>query len=214
MLFEGFGEGALRFYDELAAHNTRDWFHANRDWYERDVRAPLEHLLADLAGEFGEGKVFRPHRDTRFSRDKSPYKTNAAAVVGGPGDGAHSLYLQISADGLMVAGGAHMLAGDELARFRAAVDDDRSGPELGAIVDGLERAGAETGAHERLKSAPRGYPADHPRIDLLRWKGITGWFDHPPAPWLYTAEARDRVAEGWRALDPLNAWLDAHVRGS
>jgi uncharacterized protein (TIGR02453 family) len=215
MMFEGFGEGALRFYDELAATNTRDWFQANRRWYERDVRAPLEHLLADLAAEFGEGKVFRPNRDTRFSRDKSPYKTNAAAVVGGPnmgGEESHALYVQISADGLMVAGGAYMLDSDGLARYRAAVDDDRSGKELARIVDRLERAGAEIGAHDKLKTAPRGYPVDHPRIELLRWKGITAWFEHPPEPWLFTPKARDRVAEDWRAIGPLNAWLDTHVR--
>jgi uncharacterized protein (TIGR02453 family) len=212
-VFAGFGDGALRFYDELAAHNTRDWFQANRRWYEDDVRAPLEHLLADLAGEFGEGKVFRPNRDIRFSKDKSPYKTNAAAVVGGT-DGAHSLYLQLSAAGLMVAGGAYMLSGDELARFRAAIDDDRSGRDLAAIVDGLRQAGAEIGAHGELKTAPRGYPVNHPRIDLLRRKGVTAWFEHPPEPWLFTAEARDRVAEGWRAVGPLNGWLDTHVHSA
>ncbi len=210
--FAGFGPGATRFYEELAANNTREWFHANRRWYEDDVRAPLEHLLADLAGEFGEGKVFRPNRDTRFSKDKSPYKTAAAAVIERSGDGAHSLYLQLSAEGLMVAGGAYMLPSDLLARMRAAIDDDRAGPELERIVGDLRDRGATAGTHDELKTAPRGYPKDHPRIELLRWKGVIAWFDHPPGPWLSTAEARDRVVEGWRAIAPLNAWLDAHVR--
>ncbi|HEX6568721.1 MAG TPA: DUF2461 domain-containing protein [Acidimicrobiales bacterium] len=212
--FDGFGAGAVRFYEELAANNTRDWFRANRRRYDDDVRAPLEYLLADLAGEFGEGKVFRPNRDTRFSRDKSPYKTAAAAVIERSGDAAHSLYLQLSADGLMVAGGAYMLAGDPLARLRAAVADDRTGPELERIVADLRGRGAQAGAHDELKTAPRGYPKDHPRIDLLRWKGVIAWFDHPPGAWLSTAAARDRVVEGWRALAPMNAWLDAHVRGA
>jgi uncharacterized protein (TIGR02453 family) len=211
MRFEGFGAGATRFYEELAADNTRDWWLANRDRYERDIRAPLEHLLDDLAGEFGEGKVFRPNRDTRFSKDKSPYKTAAAAVVGASGDGSHSLYLQLSAEGLMVAGGAYMLGGDELARLRAAIDDQRTGPELVGIVERLREQGAQTGAHDAVKTAPRGYPVDHPRIDLLRNKGIIGWFDHAPGPWLATAAARDRVIAGWRAIAPLNSWLDVNV---
>jgi uncharacterized protein (TIGR02453 family) len=209
--FTGFGPGAVRFYEALAENNTRAWFVENRPWYEDDVRAPLEYLLDDLAAEFGEGRVFRPNRDVRFSRDKSPYKTNAAAVIEGP-NGSQGLYVQLSASGLMVGGGAYALGGEELARLREAIDDDRTGPELEGIVGDLRAAGAETGAHETLKTAPRGYPADHPRIELLRHKGIIGWWEHPPRRWLHTAAARDRVAEGWRALAPLNAWLDAHVR--
>jgi uncharacterized protein (TIGR02453 family) len=211
MRFEGFGAGACRFYEELAENNSRDWFQENRDRYETEVRAPLEYLLDDLAAEFGEAKVFRPNRDVRFSKDKSPYKTNAAAVISGDGD-ERSLYVQISADGLMVGGGAYWLGGEPLERLRSAIDDDRTGAQLERIVADLHATGAQTGAHDTLKTAPRGYPKDHPRIELLRHKGIIGWWEHPPRKWLSTRAARDRVADGWRALGPLNAWLDANVR--
>jgi len=210
MRFKGFGAGAVQFYEELADNNTRAWFAEHRPTYEAEVRAPLEYLLDDLAPEFGEGKVFRPNRDVRFSKDKSPYKTAAAAVIQ-TADHERSYYLQLSADGLMVGGGAYVLGGDELARLRSAIDDDRSGSQLERIVADLRAAGAEIGAHDTLKTAPRGYPVDHPRIDLLRNKGIIGWWQHPPRRWLHTAAARDRVAEGWRALAPLNAWLAANV---
>jgi uncharacterized protein (TIGR02453 family) len=210
-MFEGFGPGALRFFGELADNNTRDWWLANKPWYEADVRAPLEHLLQDLAAEFGEAKVFRPNRDTRFSADKSPYKTAAAATVGDAPGGAGSLYLQISAEGLMVAGGMYMPARDQLARLREAIADDRTGVRLEAIVTDLEKADARVDAHETLKTAPRGYSADHPRIGLLRRKGIIAFFEHPPAPWLHTPRACDEVAAGWRALEPLTTWLDKHV---
>lgn len=211
MRFEGFGDGACRFYEELAEDNSRAWFAANRGRYDAEIRAPLEYLLDDLTAEFGEGKVFRPNRDVRFSKDKSPYKTNAAAVIEGQG-GAYALYVQVSAEGLLIGGGAFHLTGDPLDRLRAAIDDDTAGPELERIVGDLHRAGAQTGAHEQLKSAPRGYPKDHPRIDLLRNKGIIGWWEHPPRRWLSTPAARDRISDGWRRLAPLNAWLDAHVR--
>jgi uncharacterized protein (TIGR02453 family) len=210
-MFEGFGTGALRFFEELAANNTQDWWHANKAWYEADVRAPLEHLLADLAAEFGEAKVFRPNRDTRFSADKSPYKTQAAASIGFDPSSVGLLYLQLSADGLMVAGGSYMPARDQLARLREAIADDRTGAELEGIAEELREAGGRVDAHERLKTAPRGYPADHRRIELLRLKGVIGVIDHPPAPWLHTTQARDEVAAGWRGCGPLNSWLDKNV---
>jgi uncharacterized protein (TIGR02453 family) len=211
VLFEGFGKGVVRFYEDLAANNTRDWWHANKVWYEQDVRAPLEHLLEDLRGEFGEAKVFRPNRDTRFSKDKSPYKTAAAAVIGRAHGGIGTLYLQVSADGVMVGGGTYTPDGEHLARLREAIADDETGPELEQIVAEIRQGGGEVGAHEELKTAPRGYPADHPRIELLRLKGIIGWYDHPAGRWLQSAAARDQVADGWRSLRPLNAWLATNV---
>jgi uncharacterized protein (TIGR02453 family) len=211
MRFRGFGDGATRFYEELAANNTREWWRANKHWYESDVREPLEHLLDDLRAEFGEAKVFRPNRDTRFSKDKSPYKTAAAAVVNDPVGGDHTLYVQLSAEGLMVGGGTYMPATDQLTRLREAIDADRTGSELEGIVADIRRRGGEVGAHDELKTAPRGYRSDHPRIELLRYKGLIGWFEHPARAWLRTTKARDTVAEGWRSLGPLNAWLAANV---
>jgi uncharacterized protein (TIGR02453 family) len=211
MAFDGFGQGATRFFEELAANNTRDWWHANKAWYEADVRAPLEHLLADLDDEFGEAKVFRPNRDTRFSADKSPYKTAAAAVIGNPDGGPSTLYVHLSADGLMLGGGCYHPAKDQLVRLREAIADDGAGTELEAIVAHLERSDGHVESHDQLKTAPRGYPADHPRIRFLRMKGMVGMFDHPPAPWLHTKEALDIVAADWRLLGPLNEWLDRNV---
>lgn len=209
MGFTGFGRGAPAFFTELAGNNAREWWLANKARYDADVRGPLELLLEDLAAEFGEAKVFRPNRDTRFSKDKSPYKTAAAAVVHRPAGG--STYLSLSAEGLHVGGGGYHLDRDQLARFRAAVDDDRTGPALAGIAADLRAQGADVTAHDILKTAPRGWSADHPRIELLRMGGIVGIWSHPPRAWLYTAKAKDKVAEQWRALDPLNAWLEQHV---
>jgi uncharacterized protein (TIGR02453 family) len=169
-------------------------------------------MLEDLREEFGEAKVFRPNRDTRFSRDKSPYKTAVAAVIGEAHGGVSSLYVQLSADGLMVAGGAYMLAPAPLAGLREAIADDRTGPELERIVADIRAGGGETGAHDEVKTAPRGYPVDHPRIELLRLKGIIGWWTYDPGPWLQKPVARDMVAEAWRSLRPLNTWLSTNVK--
>jgi uncharacterized protein (TIGR02453 family) len=165
----------------------------------------MEQLLAELADEFGAGRIFRPYRDVRFSADKTPYKTNCSATVG---DG----YVALSADELMVASGLYMPEPAELQRYRAAVDADKSGTELAEIVATLHAANYQITAHDVLKTAPRGYAKEHPRIELLRHKGITMTKAWPVGAWLGTRKAKDRVVEALRAAAPLNQWLARHVR--
>jgi uncharacterized protein (TIGR02453 family) len=200
----GFPEEALVFYEGLEADNTKAYWTDHKAVYERAVREPLDALLAELAPEFGTAKVFRPYRDVRFSKDKTPYKTAAAAVVEGDG----SLYLQLGADGLYVGGGYWHTETDQVQRLRAAVDDDRSGRALQAVLDGL--AGWEV-MGERLKRVPKPYAPDHPRADLLVHKTLAAGLRFEPAEWLHTADCGERVAAAWRQVQPLNAWLAQHV---
>jgi uncharacterized protein (TIGR02453 family) len=202
--FRGWPAEALEFFDGLEAENTKAYWQRNKATYEQIVRAPMEALLAELEPEFGEGRIFRPYRDVRFSADKSPYKTNIGAMV------SHG-YIQLNAEGLAAGSGMWEMAPDQLERYRAAVDDDRSGKKLERVVRDAREAKLDVMAHGELKSAPRGYPKDHPRIELLRYKGIVTWRSWPPAAWLGTAKAKDRVAEFLRASKPLNAWLGKHV---
>lgn len=209
MTFRGFPPEAIAFYEGLEADNSKAYWQANREVYETAVRGPMERLLASLDEEFGPFHVFRPHRDVRFSKDKSPYKLHTGAV--GEREGGAIYYVQLSAAGLMAASGYYQLASDQLERFRAAVADERSGPEVARIVADLEQAGYAIGAHSELKTAPRGYPKDHPRIGLLRRKGLVMSRSWPVAGWLHTAKACARVRDVWVAAGPLDDWLDAHV---
>jgi uncharacterized protein (TIGR02453 family) len=202
--FTGWPEAALVFYEGLEADNSKAYWLDHKDVYERDVKGPMEALLAELAAEFGEPRLFRPYRDTRFSRDKSPYKTAIAARIG---EG----YVQFSADGLLAGAGTYHMAPDQLQRYRAAVAADRTGRQLQAVVDRLRAARIEVTAMETLKSTPRGYPKDHPRIELLRYKGLVAMRSWPAAGWLATAGAKRRVVDLFQATAPLVAWLDAHV---
>jgi len=181
---------------------------AHKAVYDEDVRAPLELLLAELADEFGESKIFRPNRDVRFSNDKSPYKTNIAATLGGGG------YVSLSGAGLGVGTGMYWMAPDQLERFRAAIDDDRTGTQLEQLAAERRKAGVEVSAHDSLKTAPRGYPKDHPRIELLRLKGLITWREWPVAPWLSTRKAKTRVVEMLRGSRPILEWLDTNVGSS
>ncbi|MBX7449758.1 MULTISPECIES: DUF2461 domain-containing protein [Mycobacteriaceae] len=204
MAFRGWPIEAVEFYEGLEADNSKVYWQEHKAVYEQQVKAPMEELLAELADEFGEGKLFRPYRDVRFSADKTPYKTTCAATLG-------KGYVAFSADGLSVGSGLYMPEPAALARFRAAVDADDTGTELASIVADLHRAGYQTMAHEVLKTAPRGFPKDHPRIELLRHKGLAMMKSWPVGAWLGTRKAKDRVVTALRAAAPLNEWLARHV---
>jgi uncharacterized protein (TIGR02453 family) len=208
--FSGFPPDALAFYEGLAADNSKAYFDAHRQVYETSVREPLELLLFELAPEFGTGKVFRPHRDVRFSKDKSPYKLVASAVLSPDGAACTAHYVELSPKGLRLGGGMWEPDRGQLERLRRAIDDDATGGELAAIADGLASDGVALYGAE-LKTAPRGFAKDHPRIDLLRRKRLAAMVTHAPGPWLQTREALDRVVAGWRTVAPLQAWLERHV---
>ncbi|MEY2571757.1 MAG: hypothetical protein QOE63_2107, partial [Acidimicrobiaceae bacterium] len=163
-------------------------------------------LLAELE-KLGEGKVFRPNRDTRFAKDKSPYKTNAAATIPRPGG---SYYIHLDADMLYIGGGSYHFDRGQLARYRRAFDASKTVAALDRAIAKLEAAGLEP-AGRSLTGTPRGIPKDHPRIELLRRTGLVGGISHPWAKWVSAPAAKDRIVTSWKAIDPLLKWLDDHV---
>jgi uncharacterized protein (TIGR02453 family) len=166
MIFRGWTDAVLDFYEGLEVDNSRDYWQAHKRVYDEQVRAPMEALLAELCDEFGQAKIFRPHRDIRFSADKTLYKTHVAATFVNHG------YVQVSTGGLAVASGTYVFATDQLARYRRAVARDPSGEALTKTVDDARAAGLTITAASTLTTAPRGYPRDHPRIELLRMKWV------------------------------------------
>jgi uncharacterized protein (TIGR02453 family) len=162
-------------------------------------------LLAALEPEFGPGKIFRPYRDVRFSKDKTPYKNHLGAWLASGG------YLQLSADGLAAGSGMYQMEPDQLDRYRRAVAGDRTGRELTDLIAKIEKAGVGVHGHGSLKTAPRGYAKDHPRVHLLRHKGLTTWKQWEPAGWLGTAAAKNRIVDFLRLGIPLRDWLDVNV---
>jgi uncharacterized protein (TIGR02453 family) len=207
MAFSGWPDEALEFYEGLAADNSKIYWTRHKQTYDDCVLGPMSELVAELAPEFGEAKIFRPYRDVRFSKDKTPYKTHIGALVG-------SGYVQFSAQGLAAGDGMYHLAPDQLERYRQAVADDRAGPQLTKVIAEVEGQGIEVHGQDPLKTAPRGYPADHPRIDLLRCKGLIAWQQWPAAEWLGTAAAAGRITGFLRAARPLSTWLTEHVGSS
>jgi uncharacterized protein (TIGR02453 family) len=206
MAFRGWPVEAVEFYDGLLADNSKTYWTAHKATYDNDVLAPMKELVAEASAEFGEGKIFRPYRDVRFSADKTPYKTHMGALF------ERGAYVQLGGDGLAAGRGVWHLEGDELRRYRAAVDDDETGEQLVGIIADLASRGIEVLSREALKSAPRGFDTDHPRADLLRRKGLAAWQSWPVAAWLGTAKAKERVVGLWRAAEPLHTWLVQHTQ--
>jgi uncharacterized protein (TIGR02453 family) len=205
MAFRGWPVEALEFYEGLEADNSKTYWQANKAVYEQHVLAPMEALLAELETEFGRGKIFRPYRDVRFSKDKSPYKTAIGATLSGGG------YVHLSAEGLGTGSGMYHMAPDQVTRFRDRVAADSTGVPIGELVEAARARGIDVTAHDVLKTVPKGFPKDHPRADLLRLKGLVTWRQWPAGAWLGTAKAKTRIVEFLREVQPINDWLDANV---
>jgi uncharacterized protein (TIGR02453 family) len=203
--FSGWPVEAVEFFQGLQADNTKAYWSANKARYEASVRGPMAELLDELGGEFGPARIARPYRDMRFAAGRAPYKTEIYATFDRGG------YVNFSASGLRAALGYYVMSPAQLERYRRAVDDEAEGSALARVVDLLRAGGLEAGCGQALKGAPRGYPTDHPRIELLRCKGLICWQHWPAAPWLHTAEAKDRVAGFLRTAAPLHRWLDRNV---
>lgn len=201
--FTGVPDEALEFYEGLEADNSKTYWTEHKPIYEKSVREPIVALCEQLAPEFGDVHLFRPYRDVRFAKDKSPYKTRQGATVG-------SHYLHISAAGLFVATGYYRMASDQVVKFRSAIDQARTGNDLKKRIAAIRDKGYVVEG-DALKTQPRGYDADHPRIELLRFRNLVGWQELGAPDWLTTPEAVTHVATAWRDLTPLQKWLDRHV---
>ncbi|MDY7102496.1 MAG: TIGR02453 family protein [Actinomycetota bacterium] len=181
-MFHGFAPAAWAFLDALAADNTRGFFDAHRDEYRTLVAEPTAELVEDLGPALaervhpdlrGEPRVgrslFRINRDTRFSADKTPYKTHVDLLFwtgDGPPRTRPAVIMRLDASTVLLGAGRMGLDRAELDRHRAAVVDDVDGPALRRIVDELVTGGATLSEPTR-KRVPRGLPADHPNADLL-----------------------------------------------
>jgi uncharacterized protein (TIGR02453 family) len=206
--FQGFPSAALDFYDDLEMDNTKSFWEAHKAVYAEAVKAPMVALTEALAPEFGTAKIFRPYRDVRFAKDKTPYKTHQGAYVAvAPATG---WYVEVSAPGVRVGAGFYHAESADLARIRDGIADERTGTELAKLLRSLKRKGFELGG-ETLKTTPRGYDADHPRIDLLRHKSLTLGRNYGFEPVIHTAELLDLVRKDWRSLRSFVDWVTHRI---
>jgi uncharacterized protein (TIGR02453 family) len=204
--FRGFPPEALQFLRELEANNDREWFKANRARYDDHLIAHARALGDDLA-DLGALHLFRPWNDTRFHA-RPPIKEQLGLAIGYGAAGG--FYVELSLDGLLVAAGLHAPAPDQVDRLRRAVDAGRTAGGLTRAIAHARKAGLELN-EPALVRAPRGYPADHPRVELLRHRGLTVSRRHELAAWLHRPQAGARIRKELEAAAPLVRWLREHV---
>jgi uncharacterized protein (TIGR02453 family) len=201
--FTGFPREATEFFRQLAGNNTREWFQAHKDVYERACRDPLKALVSEL-DPIGTTRISRINRDMRFSRDGAPYKTHLAA-------GVARVYINLSSEGLWIGSGIYRPEPAVLQKLRSAIAADKSGRELTRIVSVLRRKGYSVDTHETVNSIPRGFTADHPRIDLLRMKDIFAGKLIKPGPVLASRKSVAAVKKMMDDVHPLSEWIRRHV---
>ena len=199
MAFAGYPREAFEFFEAVMADTSWDVVSRRLDLHARTVRGPTVALCAELADEFGPAKVFNLHRSPDLWTHQSAYVSVADTIAYG---------LSLSLDGLSIEGGWLYSSPDQIERYRAAVYRERPGEVLRAIL-------ADLGEYEligdTLKTAPRGYETDHPRVDLLRHRSLVATRGLGRGRWLHTPEAVERVRQGWRELRPLVEWFSANV---
>ncbi len=209
MAFGGFPIAAFDLYARLEVDNSRAFWLSNKGVYDDAVKRPFAELSDAVEQRYGALRLFRPYRDVRFSKDKTPYKTAAGAA--GESDGGSAYYVQVSAEGLFVGCGMYMMGADQLERFRSSLDNAKLGGAMATIVETLRAGGYDVASMDALKTAPRGYAKDHPRIELLRMKGLTMGKAFPLAKWMHTSKALDRITGVWDDAKAMNTWLGRHV---
>lgn len=221
--FEGFPDGAMLFWHELAEEMSKPWFDANKARYESEWVEPMKALLDEVAAGIAPAyrplvlaapKVMRIHRDVRFSKNKAPYKTHIGGVIT-LGDslaagGCAAMYVHLGIDEQFVGVGSYMFDAERLARWRTLVDG-KAGVELQKIIGQLRAAGYVVGGHDDYKKVPAGFDADHPRAELLKMKGLTGAFPQMPDGLLLGRGLAAYLIEHGTATAPLVKWLARHV---
>ncbi len=223
--FNGFPKETIEFYRELVKHNDKRWFDAHKADYQEFVIEPAREFVVAMGARLqkiapeivpdtrtnGAGSIFRIYRDTRFSKDKAPYKTHLGVFLW---DGrakkleSRGFYFQIEPPTMMLAAGMYRFTPEQLAAYRAAVADPKGGPALKrAITRVAGNPGCAIG-EPHYKRVPRGFEPDHPRAELLKHNGMYAYTEGRIPREFTKPSFVDYCFDRWKPMMPLHRWLD------
>ena len=224
--FSGFPTEALKFFADLLVNNDKTWFTAHKPDYDKYVMAPARDFVVAIgerlatlspnvvADQRANKSIFRIYRDVRFSKDKTPYKTNLAlwfpTGVSGEKFNNPGYYFSLEADNLMLGVGIHGFSKSLLNAYREAVIDRELGPVLAQTVAETLAKGYGIG-EKTYQRAPRGYDPDHPYANLLLYSGLTAGFQTGIPAELHSSELVDYCFEKYTDLAPLVHWLEKMI---
>ncbi len=211
--FTGFPPELFSFLAGLERDNSKSYWDAHTDTWLTKVKPSIAALMEELNCEFGPLRTFRPNRDVRFSKDKSPYKTWVGITNTDRATGGIGCFMSATASELQVAGGAMRLESDQLSRYREAIVSSSAGDEMDEIRQNLVDRDLDVGPGEFpvYKRFPAAYDANHPRAEMLLWKGVIVIAKYDIDSWVHTPHLADQVREVWGSAQPLLRWIDHHV---
>lgn len=221
MSFNGFPIATIEFLLELADNNNREWFHENKKRYEKELKEPAFKFIETMGEVLSKERpniqaipkvnksFFRLNRDTRFSKNKDPYKTHIGILMweGNRKRMENSgFYFHVEPEKLLLGAGLYQIPKDLLKPFREAVASDQHSAKLLEIVKDLEKKGYAVGT-EYYKKVPKGFDKDHKMEKYLRFNGLSviAEFDLPKE--IHSSEIIDISLEHYKNMMPLHKWL-------
>jgi len=224
--FSGFPKGCVKFFRDLAAHNTKAWYEGHKEEYERFVKTPavqfvvavgdrLRAIAPDIHAEPAINKsIFKINRDVRFSADKSPYKAYLGIWLWegqGPRMECSGFYLHVEPPRIQLGAGIYMFSKTALDQFRRAVVDAQRGPELTRVAAALEKAGYPLGG-SYYKKAPAGYDPQHANARFLLYNGLYATDESPIPQEFYSRKFIDYCVRRYNVMAPLHSWLKGIIK--
>lgn len=219
--FEGFPKASVKFFTDLAQNNTKAWFEAHREDYENNVVLPAEQFVAAMGARLQKlspevnadprvnRSLFRLNRDTRFSKDKTPYKTHMGIMFwegSRPRMECSCYYMHLEPPKLMLGIGLYQFTPELLEVYRGACVHPQHGPALAKIAKQLEAKGYALGG-KFYKKVPRGFDADHPNAELLLHNGMHAGLETKIPAEFYSPKLLDHCFAHYKNMSPLHKWL-------
>ncbi|MBN1998733.1 DUF2461 domain-containing protein [candidate division KSB1 bacterium] len=220
--FSGFSQETLLFFSDLEDNNDRNWFNQNRHIYDKIIMPECQAFVEAMGEKLKsiapdvhaipkiDQTIFRIYRDTRFSKDKRPYKTHIAMFFW-EGDGkkleCSGFYFHLDARRVFIGVGIHEFTRDMLQIYRDSVVHPQYGHQLVQVIKGVHQTPDYQIGWKKYKKEPRGYDRSHPNAQLLLYGGMGFQYEEPVSDIVFSSELIDRVFSIFQKMSPIHFWL-------